>query len=474
MTSAIDTDQTSVRPSEGRAGTNSLAIRERKFLVYVSDLLVLLASLYLALGVLPDPVVDQDPRFSFTSWSALLLFTWTVAARVLDLYDLRALTRAKRSILAAYWAVISTTVFYLAVPYLSPPLLASRLSVAVFLGTCLFGLGAIRLMYSRLVSEVKYRRRAIIVGGGESAAAVHRLLVDEAAREYHLLGAIADDASGSLLPVVGTTADVVQVARALNVDEVIVAEDEFYDSKLAAALIDLYGSGIQVVQMSELYEEITGRIPVAHIRNHWFAALPQRAGGGRPYEFVKFWVDFLAAAVAVVVLSPLFVAITLAIRIDSVGPVLIRQRRVGLLGRPFTLLKFRSMRADAELGEPIWAVRGDSRRTRVGKLLRRTRLDELPQLWNVLRGDMSLVGPRPERVEFVQSLQAQIPFYRARLLVRPGLTGWAQVRYDYAGSAEESLEKLQYDLYYVKHRSPFLDVVVALKTIGVVMRLRGL
>jgi exopolysaccharide biosynthesis polyprenyl glycosylphosphotransferase len=188
---------------------------------------------------------------------------------------------------------------------------------------------------------------------------------------------------------------------------------------------------------------------------------------------VKRTMDVALAFTALVLSLPPMAIVACAIRLDSKGPILFRQQRVGERGRVFVLKKFRSMTVDAERDGPVWATARDPRVTRVGRWLRRSRLDELPQFWNVLAGDMSFVGPRPERPEFVETLQREIPFYRGRHSVRPGITGWAQVRHPYAASVEDSMEKLQYDLYYIKNLSPLLDLVVLLSTLQVVLFGRG-
>ena len=190
-------------------------------------------------------------------------------------------------------------------------------------------------------------------------------------------------------------------------------------------------------------------------------------------RLVKRVMDIGLALVGLVLSLPLMLLAACAIKLDSKGPVFFRQHRVGERGRIFVLRKFRSMTVDAERDGPVWAAAHDSRVTRVGRWLRRTRLDELPQFWNVLAGDMSFVGPRPERPEFVEQLQREIPFYMGRHSVKPGITGWAQVRHRYAASIEDSMEKLQYDLYYIKNMSPLLDVVILLSTLQVVFFRRG-
>jgi exopolysaccharide biosynthesis polyprenyl glycosylphosphotransferase len=184
-------------------------------------------------------------------------------------------------------------------------------------------------------------------------------------------------------------------------------------------------------------------------------------------------VDLVLAAVGVALASPLMLLTALAVRLETAGPVLYKQERVGENGRLFTLCKFRSMRADAETGTPIWAKEKDDRVTRVGRFIRITRLDELPQLWNVLRGDMSFVGPRPERPFFVEQLAAVIPFYMERHAVKPGVTGWAQVKYRYGSSVEDAMEKLRYDLYYIKHLSIVFDLTIVVDTVKVILLGKG-
>ncbi|MCL4465423.1 MAG: sugar transferase, partial [Chloroflexi bacterium] len=222
------------------------------------------------------------------------------------------------------------------------------------------------------------------------------------------------------------------------------------------------------------HEDVTARIAVQHVGHRWFVALPRGGSDGVLYELVRRSMDIVAGIAGCLVLSILFVPIAVAIKLNSPGPTFYRQERVGKRGRIFSLMKFRSMGCDAEKdGVAVWASRDDPRVTRVGRILRSTRLDELPQFVSVLWGEMSLIGPRPERPAFVEKLAAQIPFYRARLLVRPGLTGWAQVMYRYGNSTEDALTKLQYDLYYIKHRSLYLDFLIVLRTIGVVLGRSG-
>jgi exopolysaccharide biosynthesis polyprenyl glycosylphosphotransferase len=241
------------------------------------------------------------------------------------------------------------------------------------------------------------------------------------------------------------------------------------------AIMDCHEAGLVITPMPLLYERLTGRVAVEHIGSQWYVALPFEGAESRTaFGVIKRLMDIILGGALGLLLLALLPFVALAIRLDSPGPVFYRQERLGRHGRRFRVFKFRSMRQDAERdGEARWATKGDPRVTRVGHWLRRTRLDELPQAINVLLGEMSLVGPRPERPQFVDTLQQDIPFYRTRLAIRPGLTGWAQINYGYGSTVEDALIKLQYDLFYLKHQSPWFDLTIMLRTVVVVLGLKG-
>jgi sugar transferase (PEP-CTERM system associated) len=238
------------------------------------------------------------------------------------------------------------------------------------------------------------------------------------------------------------------------------------------SLLECKTSGIRVQEGSSYYEQLTGKIMVEGLRKSWLI-FSDGFVVSRGVLFTKRLLDIVAASIGLIVGVPLMVLVAIAVRLDSPGPILFRQERVGRAHKLFTLAKFRSMRTDAEKDGAMWATEDDPRVTRIGKFIRKTRLDELPQLWNVLIGDMSLVGPRPERELFVRQLLDTSPFYGQRLVVRPGLTGWAQIKAPYASSFEESIEKLKYDLYYIKNMSLFLDISILLSTARIVLLGRG-
>jgi exopolysaccharide biosynthesis polyprenyl glycosylphosphotransferase len=240
--------------------------------------------------------------------------------------------------------------------------------------------------------------------------------------------------------------------------------------------MDAYVRGIAIIPMPLLYERITGRVPVEHVDSHWTIVLPIDGKTiFNPYPVLKRLADIGLALLGLTIFLLLFPLIAMLIRLDSSGSIFYSQERVGLNGRVFRIYKFRSMVADAEKDSgAIFSQQGDPRVTRMGRLMRKTRLDEFPQLVNILRGDMSLIGPRPERPEHIRRLTKKIPFYRTRLVVRPGLTGWAQVRYGYGSDDEDALIKLQYDLYYIRHQSFLLDMNILVRTIGRVLKMSGI
>jgi sugar transferase (PEP-CTERM system associated) len=274
--------------------------------------------------------------------------------------------------------------------------------------------------------------------------------------------------------VIGTIEDIPSIVRARSVDRVVVSLAEARGRLPMDKLLEMKLDGVTFDHLAGVYEEYTGKIAVENLRPSWLI-FSEGFAKGRLLSALKRLLDVAIGCIGLIVAMPLMVLVATAIKITSTGSVMYHQKRVGLKGRIFVIHKFRSMYQDVEAQTgPVWATKsGDVRVTTIGRWLRRTRLDELPQLWNVLVGHMSLVGPRPERPEFVMSLSEQIPFYAQRHIVRPGLTGWAQVRYTYAASVEDALQKLQYDLYYIKHLSLAFDLFIILETAKIVALQKG-
>jgi len=316
--------------------------------------------------------------------------------------------------------------------------------------------------------------RVLVLGTGPEARLVEASLTSSQMTNMTLVGFYALDKVPETVVspsrVIARSASLDDTVRQLGIHEIIVAVRQQRGGVLPLrALLDCRLKGIQVTDLARFFERVHGLVPIESLKVSWLIyGEGYRQNGLR--TFVKRVFDILASLGLLAIAGPVMVLAASLIALEGGGPIVYRQERVGRAGRTFTLLKFRSMSRDAEKdGKATWAVKNDARITRVGRLLRRSRIDELPQLFNVLRGEMSFVGPRPERPEFVAMLTEQIPFYAARSSVKPGLTGWAQVRYSYGATIEQSVKKLEYDLYYVKNHTLLLDLVILLETVRVVL-----
>lgn len=322
-------------------------------------------------------------------------------------------------------------------------------------------------------------KRVLIIGTGDDAAGVERALATLGYPSLAIVGfyPVAQGNESPAVPadrILPGTLPLSEVVSGLGIKEVIVAVREQRGGVLPLReLVECRVSGVPVTDLAGMYERVRGEVPIESLKASWLIYGQGFAQGGLR-TFIKRTFDLLVSAALLMLALPLMLVTALAIRLESPGPVIYRQERVGRGGRPFTCLKFRSMRADAERdGTPVWAVSNDPRATRIGQFIRKTRIDELPQLINVLRGEMSFVGPRPERPGFVNELKQTIPYYDLRHSVKPGITGWAQVRYSYGASVEDARKKLQFDLYYVKNHSLFLDLLILVETVRVVLFREG-
>jgi len=321
--------------------------------------------------------------------------------------------------------------------------------------------------------------RAIVLGTGVSAQRVARAMLKQSPAGFRVLGFLTEhpeEVGRSLVnpSVVGTLDQLPRFVDELKPSLIVVAQEDRRRRLPVNALLRCRLGGVKVVEAASLFETLSGQIALSDLRPSW---LIFSSGFNKPrlLRTVKRGAEVVLAAFGLLIAAPALALVALAVLLSSRGPVLYRQTRVGEGSAPFDLLKFRTMRQDAESASgPVWATAGDDPRvTRVGKVLRKTRLDELPQLWNVLRGDMSFVGPRPERPHFVEKLRKVIPYYDERHTVRPGITGWAQVKFPYGSTLEDAEEKLEYDLYYVKHMSLLFDLAIVLETVKVMLLGRG-
>ncbi len=397
-----------------------------------------------------------------------------------DLYDLRLLSDRREFFVRIVQALGVTSFLLAAVYYWLPDLILGR---GVFMRAALLVITVVagwRLLFEWLSGQMAPRERLLLVGTSASAVALARELFD---RRHELgveiVGFVDNDPAQVGKPlinpgIIGTVEDIPAIVRGRNVDRVVVSLADARGKLPMDKLLEMKLDGVTFDHLADVYEQYTGKIAVENLRPSWlifsegFRKSPWLRGAKR-------LTDLGLAGVGFVCLSPVMALVGLAVKLVSPdGPVIYRQRRVGLHGRVFTVYKFRSMRPDAEeTSGAVWASKDDARVIPIGRFLRRTRLDELPQLWNVLKGDMSMVGPRPERPEFVSQLTAKIPFYGQRHVVRPGITGWAQVRYTYGASVEDAMEKLQLDLFYIKNMSLALDLFILFGTLKTVLLRKG-
>ena len=321
-------------------------------------------------------------------------------------------------------------------------------------------------------------REHLIVGTSAAGITLARELFDRKELGVDLVGFVDADPGKVGMPVInpgviGTIDDIPTIVREKRIDRVVVSLADARGQLPMQKLLEIkLRGGVAFDHLASVYEEYTGKIAVENLRPSWLI-FSSGFKKGLILPIVKRTVDVVAAAIGLILTAPLLVLVAALVKLSSRGPALYHQERVGKDGRPFTIHKFRSMRVDAEKNGAVWATAGDNRVFPFGRLMRKTRLDEIPQLLNVLIGDMSLIGPRPERPVFVEQLTEQIPFYGQRHVVKPGLTGWAQVRYSYGASVEDAMQKLQYDLFYIKNQSLALDLYVALKTIKIIILRRG-
>jgi sugar transferase (PEP-CTERM system associated) len=406
---------------------------------------------------------------------ALITCLFTLCFYYNELYDLTTVHSKSELLVRFLQATGATAVILALLTAMFPSLTIGGSTFLTSLGLLLVGLPSVRLALVRLTRDSHLEERVLILGTGLRARALAQQIWNQHEFAYRVVGFVDEvpTAHRSDDPlVIGSRTDLNGIVHHQRIDRIVVSLSDRRGSLPVDDLLQAKLSGVRVEDAATMYERITGKILIDDIKPSWLI-FSDGFRASRVTRAIKRGFDMVVAAIGLVVAAPVMALTALAVRLDSPGPILYCQERVGKDGRPFTLCKFRSMRTDAEQGTPVWAKDQDDRVTRVGRVIRLTRLDELPQLWNVLRGDMSCVGPRPERPYFVKQLTTEIPFYNTRHVVRPGVTGWAQVKYRYGSSVEDAAEKLRYDLYYIKYQSWFFDLTILLDTVKVVLFRQG-
>ena len=490
MAENIRTTPLRLRPSEYRT------------ILFMGDILMAVSSLFLALytwdqytnyvyNLLVDqylvqdflPVVARELAAGQTAyvvpfWFYLLPIIWVLL--LVELYEPHIASSGRRITrgiaIAAFVGLLAYSLVFIVQLESNLP----RIAVGSFLLYASLLTLVWRLIFIRIYKSTGQRRRMMIIGAGKAGQTLAELYHSLGTRSFNIVGFIDDDEQkvGKVIegfPVLGTSARLVDLIDAYRISDLAVAINGEVQGVTFQTILDAQERGVDVSRMPTLYEEMTGRVPIHHLESDWIIrSFVDEVRVSGFYDLTKRLVDILGGAAGILVLVAFYPFLAVAIALDSGFPIFYSQMRLGRGGSTFRIYKFRSMHKGENADETARAtIENDPRVTRVGHFLRKTRLDELPQFWNVLRGDMSLVGPRAEVPGLVTEYQKQIPFYRARLLVKPGLTGWAQINYGYVASVYETAFKLEYDLYYIKHRTLGMDIQIILRTIGTVVRGTG-
>ncbi len=454
---------------------------ERRWLLIATDILLLNGMLVIAAMIWYDLPFSFPVLLANLKWFITLSLLGFVIGQTLDIYNPVRAASVSAIIVNCLLSGLLTSTIYLAIPWLTPPL-ERRFFAFGLIGFITIGLPLWRILYARLLTQPNFERRVLLVGNGKTAQKLATEINAAAQKEranpfrgtgYHIVGHIGE------LPIeeektLDPAHSLIRFARRQGVDEIMVADDVALSPLMHEALLDCRELNMSVISLSTAYERLTNRLPVDYAAHDLHLIIGNEDDlNHRLYRAAKWVIDRLVTLVGLVAMGLFIPPIAVGNALTSPGPLFYRQQRIGRAGQPFSVLKFRTMKPDAETGRAVWASKNDERVTPLGKWLRRAHIDELPQVINVLRGEMSIVGPRPERPEFVGELSRAIPIYRARHAVLPGITGWAQIHYPYGDSVEDARIKLEYDLYYVRHASLALDVLIMLQTLPTMLLFKG-
>jgi len=437
----------------------------------LADLALLIASVAVGFSLFPPGDEPEPPHVAFWQAAAVFSFAATIASLIFGLYERETVMARSRIATRMLLTTGTAAVLAYAIIHVVMYSVVARKIGATSLLTFLISGSLVRLAAWWAVHSLQ---RGLVVIGARTLFESFECAQEEGfLREYRLIGCVQPPGAGAEAPsdpdCLGSIFEQVGQLRRADVSDIVVGAGATGDARIMDWIVAAMQQGCRVTNEATFYEKATGQILVDEITPNWFLFADLKTHCDEHATFKRL-VDLLLSAVGICLAAPLWPLIALGIKLCDTGPVLYFQDRVGQHGRVFRLYKFRTMRTDAENGKSVWACRDDPRVTLVGRFLRRTRLDELPQLWNVLVGQMSIVGPRPERPDIVQQLRENVPYYAERHLVKPGITGWAQISFRYGASIEDAKRKLQFDLYYLKNMSFELDVMILFRTVGTFLR----
>ena len=445
---------------------------------YVYDLLV---AQYIAQEIparVARELAEGQTIFTVPFWFYVLPVIWVLL--LIELYEPHVASSGRRTTrgiaIAAFIGLLAYSLVFIIQQRSNLP----RIGVGAFLLYASLLTLTWRMIFIRIYKSTGRRRRVLLIGAGKAGQTLAEVYNSMGTRSFNLIGYVDDDTAkvGKRicgLRVLGSSIHLLNIIDVYHISDLVIAINGEIQGATFQAILDAQERGVEVTRMPILYEEMTGRVPIHHLESDWIIrSFVDGLHVSGFYELTKRLLDIFGGIIGMLIFAITCPFLSLAVLIDSGLPVFYSQPRLGKGGLIFKIYKYRTMRQDAEAdGEAKTTLENDPRVTRVGRFLRKTRLDELPQFWNVLRGEMSLVGPRAERPELVAEYQKQVPFYRARLLVKPGLGGWAQINYGYVASVTETAVKIEYDLYYIKHRTLGMDFQIILRTFGTVLRRTG-
>jgi sugar transferase (PEP-CTERM system associated) len=417
------------------------------------------------IGMYPGALLD---RAALLAGFTAVVLTAMIAVGVYGSEALRSLRfAAARLLVAVSLAIIALALLDFLLP--GSTFWRSTLLYAMALAIALLMLN--RMVVAGILGGHAFRRRVLVLGAGPRASRLMEL-GERPGSGFAIVGYIAmSEAQSTIAQAVPRAAieDLSRHVAGLRASEVVLALEERRNALPLKDLLRIKTAGVHVNDFSSFMERETGRVDLDTLNPSWLIFSDGFSSGRAVSSAAKRLFDVAASGLLLFLTFPLIALFALLVRLDSRGPAFFRQTRVGLYGQPFTVIKLRSMRSDAEAGGPRWAEEGDPRITRIGRIIRKLRIDELPQVWTVLKGQMSFVGPRPEVPQFVDDLEDTLPYYAERHMVKPGITGWAQINYPYGASTEDARRKLEYDLYYAKNYTPFLDILILLQTLRVIL-----
>lgn len=442
----------------------------RKIILLLGDIILLYAALYGALLLRNNFIVA--PEIWQLNWPdfSVVFGLWLIVFYIADFYELAHAKNNKIFIVRSGIILVLMTIVALAYFYGLPNISIAPKRILLYdMILTLPLLIAWRGLYNHVIKLPT--TNCIILGLNQETETIVHELSQHPQWGYKVVNIFDAQSQPTLapIPIISNLELLPETIDKTHTSVIIINDALLQSQEHSEALFSLINKQIRVMTLTKFYEEIVRKVPLYSISKLWFLDALSEKSTRVWYDRIKRLMDIVGAILGLVITLPLYPIFFLAIRLDSKGSFFYRHTRVGQYGNPFTVIKFRSMVDDAEKNGEQWTTKNDTRITRVGKVMRKMRLDELPQLMNILLGNMSFVGPRAERPGFTDQLAKQIPFFKQRLLVKPGLTGWAQVNYKYGESIEDALEKLQYDLFYIKNRSLYLDLSIILKTIRIVL-----